>query len=148
MADTSDVLLKMIEEGWSLAKQSEDQRATMTNYIIVISAAIFGFIMNKGIAKEVWPLSVLLVMLGIYGAIISAKLYERFKLHEHIVIKIIQRLDELHPDAQLQQLVRAAEKEHNTKFRLVRLRLNWLWLVLHITIALLGVAITVIAVIR
>ena len=71
----------------------------MTNYIIVISVAIFGFIMNRGIAKEIWPLAALLVVLGIYGAIVSAKLYERFRLHEHIVVKIIQRLDELHPDA-------------------------------------------------
>lgn len=149
MADTSDVLLKTIEEQWSQARQSEDQRATMTNYIIAISTAILGFIVNRGLVRDVLPLTILLVLLGVFGAIVSAKLYERFNLHVHRIGKYIRRLEELHPDAQVRQLQNTADEEHKSEFpRLVKLRLHWLWLALHSSIALLGVVTTVIALAR
>jgi hypothetical protein len=46
MADDSDVLLKFIEEQWTEGRKSEEQRATITNFVITISAATFGFLVQ------------------------------------------------------------------------------------------------------
>ena len=102
MTENADILLQMIQEQWSQARQSESQRATMTNYIIAISSAILGFIVDKGLVRNIWPLTILLIVLGIYGALFSAKLYERFRHHIHRVDKMMRRLDALYPDAQIQ----------------------------------------------
>ncbi len=58
MADTSDIMFKMIEEQRFQARQSEDQRATLTNYVVVIAAAILGFPVNRGLVKEMWPVAI------------------------------------------------------------------------------------------
>ena len=53
MADSTDVLLKFVEQQWIEAKQAEDQRSIMTNIILVIVAAIIGFIAQKGLNNNV-----------------------------------------------------------------------------------------------
>jgi hypothetical protein len=53
MADTTDILLTMIDENWTQARHSEDQRATITNFIVVIASVIHGVLTQKRI--EVIP---------------------------------------------------------------------------------------------
>lgn len=48
MADDSDVLIKFCEEQEAQARQSENQRATVSNLIVTIASAITGFIVQIG----------------------------------------------------------------------------------------------------
>ena len=140
MADEVDILIKFCEEEWTQARQSENQRATMTNYIIIIAIAIFGLMVQMDLNTKALPLAILLVLIGTYGALVSMKLYERWLLHRRRARYWAKRIDELHPNAQLLQLKKAAIKDHEAKYpRLVRLHLNWLWITIHILIALFGV---------
>src|ERR1700733_7818455 len=74
MATDSDVLLAYWQEQRNQARHSEDQRATLTNLILIISAATLGFLSQWGWTLRSLSITVPLVFLGLYGAIASAKL--------------------------------------------------------------------------
>ena len=66
MADTTDILMSMIEENWNQVRHSEDQRATVTNLIIIVVSVINGILTQTGFTKKLaahdftsdnsWPL--------------------------------------------------------------------------------------------
>ena len=62
-------------------RQSENQRAVLTNYVLVIAAAISGFIVQQHFELRTLPLSVLTVAIGLYGAVAVAKYHERADYH-------------------------------------------------------------------
>jgi len=145
MADKTDVLLKFVEQQWVEAKQSEDQRVAVTNVILLIVAAVIGFMAQKGLTKSMSFLSSLLIVLGIYGALTSAKLYERHQFHIERLKYWRQKLDELHPEAEIERLKERAVQSHNARFpRLKDIRLYYLWILLHFIITLAGIVITVV----
>jgi hypothetical protein len=147
MADDTDVLLKFCEQQWMEAKQAEDQRATITNIILLVASAILGFITQKTLTSDMLPLSILLIVLGIYGVITSEKLYERHQFHSARARSWRDRIDQLHPDAELLKRKEEAATAHNQKFSIMsRIRLHYLWVGLHLVIALAGVILTVITI--
>ena len=58
-------------------RQSENQRAVLTNFVLVIAAALSGFIVQLHFELRTLPLSVLIVVIGCYGALAAAKYHER-----------------------------------------------------------------------
>lgn len=101
MADDTDALLKIYEEQWAQARHLEDRRSTITNIVLLIATAVFGFIFQRSLSLQTLPLTILLIALGIYGAVASEKLYERAQFHLERVRYLHKRIDELHPNAQL-----------------------------------------------
>lgn len=140
-----DILLKFCEEDWEQRRQSENQRSVMTNFILTIASAITVLIINNGLTLNNLPLSILLIFLGIFGAIAVAKLYERGEYHIESTKAWRQRIDELYPDAELLTRRRQADKTHATKFGKTireRIRLHGLWINFNIAIAVLGIGLT------
>jgi len=146
MADDVDVLLKYCEEYWAQGRQLETQRSTVTNFVITIAAAILVFIAQKGFIPTSLPLGVFLFFLGLYGAIISEKLYERWQFVRHRARHWRRRINELKPDAQLLELMELADKKYHHPLQHVRL--HWLWVCLHISIAAIGLACIVVILIK
>ncbi len=145
MADDTDVLLKMYDEQWTQARHVENQRATITNIVVVIASAILGFIVQKGLGTEILPITILLMVLGIYGAISSEKLYERFQFCTNRATALRKRIDELHPNSRLIQLNKEFEAQHKKDYpRLSKIRVHYLWFSLHLTIALGGLILTIV----
>lgn len=137
--NTADVLMHAIDRQWAQAKQAEDQRATMTNLIIIVAIGLEGLIVQRGFDRASQVLSVVLLLLGVYGAIASAKFYERFRLSMHRASKFVGRLDEIEKEALIGELDKSAEDEHKLKHSLlVRFRLHHIWLILHLSISLFG----------
>jgi hypothetical protein len=52
MADTNNIPIHMREENLDLAKQAEDQRATMTNLVVIIVSTIQGVLTQIGFVKN------------------------------------------------------------------------------------------------
>jgi len=74
----ADILFKLYEEQWTQVRHLEDQRATVTNLIVVIASAILGFIVQQGLSIEILPVSLLLIVLGVYGALTSENIMNGF----------------------------------------------------------------------
>jgi len=123
----------------------ENQRATITNIVILIVSAILGFIVEKKFSPDLFPLSLLLVILGVYGAITTAKLYERHQFAQARLDHWYKHIDKLHPDAQILHLRDISDAEHRKQYpRIAKLRLHRLWIILHVAIALLGIVVTIV----
>jgi hypothetical protein len=149
MADDTDVLLKLFEEERNQGLHLESQRAIVTNFIITISAAIVGFLVQKKFEIYTLPLAMMLILLGIYGIVISTKLYERWQIHSRRARYWRRRIDQLHPKARIEPLRVKADVDHSAKYsKIEKIRLYRLWLLLHILIALMGVICTIIIIIR
>ena len=150
VADTIDVLLQMYVDNWTHVRHSDDQRATMTNLIFIVASIINGVLTQTGFSKNALPLTILLILLGLFGMLASAKLYEQSKFHVERARQLRLRLDELCPDAKLLLLRKAAEDTHNKEFpMLVRwVPLEFIWIGLHILILILGITYTAIILIR
>jgi hypothetical protein len=154
MADTGDVLLKFIEENWAQARQSEDQRATITNIIIGIAAFLHAVLSQTGFVLDAIPISLSLFAIGLFGFVASAKLYERHQFHTERARKLRDRLENLFPETRIHEALSEARKEHKeewgkwSKLKLSRLHLYWVWLFLHLAISALGVIYTVMIVMR
>jgi hypothetical protein len=142
--DDTEVFFKFCEEHWAYARQSEDQRTAFTNIVLLIASIIIGLISNRGLAYEVLPLTMLLILLGIVGAIASEKLYERHQYHSGRASAYGKRIRDLHPDATLDEYRKKAEETHNAQFsKPHKMRLHHLWLILHLSIALAGVILSI-----
>ncbi len=150
MAETTDILVSMIEENWNHVRHSEDQRATITNLIVIVVSVIQGVLTQTGFTKNALPLTILLVLLGFYGIVTTAKLHERSRFHIKRARKFRDRLDILCPDAHIKLLQQVADEEHQRQHPVLakRVRLSSLWLALHIFIALLGFIYTIIIIIK
>ncbi|MEW5718834.1 MAG: hypothetical protein AB1817_09425, partial [Chloroflexota bacterium] len=92
MNSDSDILLKLREEEWALLRHYEDQRATVTNFILIVVSIAVGFLVQKGINRESLPITILLIGLGVYGVVAVAKLYERIHLANDLAISYTLRL--------------------------------------------------------
>jgi hypothetical protein len=138
--ETKEILLRVMEENWIHARQAEEKRFITANIIILAAVALQIVLVISGFTRKVLPLALSLAFLAIYGIATTSKLYERSQYHILRARKLRKRLDELCPDAQIQNLLSAAEEEHKKRYpRLINSRLNDIWLVLYAVIVLLGI---------
>ena len=140
-----DILLKLYEEQWTQVRHLEDQRATVTNLIVVIASAMLGFIVQQGLSVEILPVSLLLIVLGVYGALTAEKYHERIQLRIKRSTVFRDQIDKMQPKMNLAQIMKDYDSQHKERFpRLSKIGLRSLWLFLHLAITLGGIALTVI----
>ena len=136
----ADAVLAFWSEHRAQMRQSEDQRATLTNFVMVIASALAGFIVQQHLQLRTLPLALLIAGIGGYGAVAVAKYHERADYHlgqARVLAKTLVGLGALPADETRLDEQRTA---HNAKYpRLHRLRLHLLWTGLHVGIAVLGV---------
>jgi len=144
MNSDSDILLKLHEEEWALIRHYEEQRAVVTNFVLIVASAAVGFFVQKGVIFDSLPVAILLIVLGLYGAITVTKLYERTQYASRLAKHYANRLDELYPTVGIGRLRDEARAEHKVKFPVAsRLHMNHLWFALHMAVALVGVGLTI-----
>ena len=138
-----DVLLRYCEEQWNHIRHLENQRATFTNLVLVIAVGVIGFITQQGISIAILPLTIALIILGLYGAFASYKFYERYKLHKTLEDSWVGEVDRLLPKAKLKKLAAEASEKHKQRFRVTsRVHVHTVWITFNILIALAGILLT------
>jgi uncharacterized membrane protein YeaQ/YmgE (transglycosylase-associated protein family) len=146
MTDETDILMEYCKEEWTHARYLEDQRAAITNIVILIASALTGFLAQKGLGKETVPLTILMTLLGIFGAFTSEKLYELTQLHINRARHWRRRIDGMYPEIDATKLKEQAIVEHAAKYPMLsRMHLHHLWLLLHLGITVTGVIATIVA---
>jgi hypothetical protein len=130
-------------------RQSEGQRALLTNYLLVIAAALSALISQQRFAPETLPLSVLITAVGFYGAVATAKYHERAQYHLVQARALTQALKDMGALADDDATLERFRQDHYRRYpRLSRIRLHYLWTGLHLGIAGYGVALIVITLVR
>jgi hypothetical protein len=126
-------------------RQSENQRAVLTNYVLLIAAAISGFVVQQQFSLRSVPLSVLTMAIGLYGAASAAKYHERADYHLTQARALTRMLVQSGALPDTSAALEDARQAHYGKYpRLSRLRLNWLWISLHLGIAVYGTVLLII----
>ena len=135
-----DILLVMYKEHADQARQHENQRERMTAVVFTLASAILGLMAIKESSSNVQPwFCVGLIILGLYGAVFSRKHYERNRMHTCILEAYRDELERHFPEAPLMKIRSEAKAKHNQTYWLFsRLPLNFFWLLLPLTVSLVG----------
>lgn len=143
-----DACWKLYAEHCTHVRHHESQRSTVAASILAIASAIIGLVtFDKKIVISDVPLTVLLVLLGCFGALFSAKQYERASLHTERARRYRDAVDAILEGRPLKKLKQEADAAHGQDFpRLEKLRLNKFWVALYLLLAAIGVALSVIAI--
>jgi hypothetical protein len=143
--EDDDAVLAYWKEHREQLRQSENQRAVLTNYVLVIAAAISGFVVQQDFSIRTVPLSVLTMIIGLYGALSAAKYHERADYHLSQARALTRVLTDAGSLPDSTAILEESRQAHYGKYpRLSRLRLNWLWIGLHLGIATYGAVLLII----
>ena len=144
MTAPENATLAYWSEHRSQLRQSESQRAVLTNYVLAIAAAISGLVIQQHYRAQTLPLSIMVVLIGLYGALAAAKYHERANYHlgqaRALTQVLVQSGDLPDNDVILDQFRRDHYQEYP---RLSRIRLHWLWTGLHLGVAAYGVVLII-----
>jgi hypothetical protein len=139
-----DVLLELYKQAIMHGLHYQTQRSALTALIFTLCAATLGF---TGLDKELnyfdLPLLFFLIALGIFGAVMVAIQHERYAWHAKQIDGYRQALDERLPTANIAEVKKCADKQTKAKYRLLfDLQIWWLWVLLHLLVAGLGIGLT------
>jgi hypothetical protein len=145
MTAKDNATLTFWSEHRSQFRQSESQRAVLTNFVLVIAAGTSSLIVQQQFRLRTLPLSVLIVAVGLYGALAAAKYHERATYHLGQARALTEALTESGdlPDHR-GQLFRFRDDHYREYPRLSRIRLHWLWTGFHLAIAAYGLILVLI----
>ena len=148
LRDEADIQIQIWREQRDKAKQCEDQRALITNIVLVLASAGIGLVVQHGVKDRAMLLvSISLVLLGGYGAITSLKYRERYAYHNAQAKVIVRRLDEMYPALHWEADRDKAINQHGERkgyVKISRLSLSGLWVSMHAAISVIGVALTIV----
>lgn len=143
MSTPEEAVLAFWKEHREQLRQSETQRSTLTNFLLAIAAGLSALIVQQKFSVGGIPLSVFILLLGIYGALTVAKYYERAAYHlaqARALTATLVSMGSLGPEHELDE----RRTEHYRQFsRLHRMRLHHLWVALHVGVALYGASLLV-----
>lgn len=169
-----DMFFKMYQEHCTHARHHETQRSTVSTILLAIAAGVMGLVKyDEKIDSLDFPLSIFLIVLGLFGALFCLKQSERFRLHTDRAKKYREAVDELLPDRTetflssstlfelpkeikeskpsfvvdpkpIKAFKSLADKEHEIKYPIwSKTRLITMWAVLHLLVAILGIVMAV-----
>jgi hypothetical protein len=139
MADRVDVLIELWKDERQQAIQTEQQRAALTNIVILVVAAGLGFLSQRKLEPPLLVVTLPMAFLGLYGALSCLKYRERFALHTSRARRLRVELDRLDPSLSLEAGRREVKEQHRSRFPLLsRVRIYALWVVFHAGIAVGG----------
>jgi hypothetical protein len=150
-----DMLLAFYSEQVEHARHHEVMRAESTNYILAASTALLGLASAGAVFGVQWDqrakllVPIIVIILNVFGMLLSVKYYERNRLHVTIARKYRSEISNRFsqptfepPDALREAGRLAAKKKYPV---LEKVRLHWLWIGLHGLFALIALALLVLA---
>jgi len=140
MDDKTEILWRLAKDNFEHGRQHEAQRSTVCGLCLVLAgAAVTAIGLDKELTSADFPFALFVVGIGLFGALMSEKYYELFRLHGKTAEHLLRAISEQLAAPEIMKIKPAADKEHRTKFpRIGPLRLHHLWVGLHILVALIG----------
>jgi hypothetical protein len=147
MPATDNAVVPYWGEHRAQLRQSESQQAVLTNFVLAIAAALGGLVVQQRFRVQTLPLSVLVMLIGLYGALAAEKYHERANYHLGQARALTRALVQSGGLPDNQALLDRFRDEHIQKYpRLYRIRLHWLWTGLHLGVAAYGLVLLILTV--
>jgi hypothetical protein len=140
LTDTEiDLLRHEYDLNVSFARDSESNRSTMMTFIVTAVAAIIYALSAVKFDPRYWPLSVIVMLLGLYATSLSNIYHERWEYFMMIARGYRWRIAASRPDLQLEEVRFAAKQAHREQFpRQRQLYRFWSWM--GVGLSVLGLA--------
>jgi transposase len=135
VSDRTTAVLAYWTEHRVQLRQCEAQRSTLTNFLLVIVAGLSGFVVQQRFATPTVAVAILIVGLGVYGTLCTAKYHERAVYHLTQARALTQTLVDLGALADEQHLADARTAHYGAFPGLHKIRLHWLWTGMHLAVA-------------
>lgn len=147
MEDQAEVLWRMYNEHVTMGRHHETQRSSTSQIILVVVAALIGFFgSSRATHGSTGLMAVFVISLGLFGALFSAKQYERAKFHM-LAAGLHRQALEARVGMNLSRIRTEAETAQALLFpRANAWRLNLFWIRLHLIVAFIGAAMLIRAV--
>lgn len=139
--DASELLWRMYSENMGHVRHVEVQRSTITSVMITLSGALLALMASQWRDGRTphWGLSLILILVGILGGVLTAKLYELYVEHKERARTFRKALAGRIPDARIEELKQEADFRWKAEFPWLRpLPLHALWLGPHFVTTSLG----------
>lgn len=138
----TEALLEYYKEQLQHGRHIEVQRSTVAGIAFTMSGAIIGELLKHGpLSRQQLPYTVTLLCVGLFALVLSAKLYERFRLHNETA-KLARNM--LEP--RLAALRKQAEDTNRTKYpKVFAVRLHVIWNLTFAVVTAIGLVTTAIA---
>ena len=140
--DHLEVWVRMYEEQTRHARHHESLRSISTNIAVIVTAAALGLFAADVTSDQRWVLALFVVLINVYGLLMSRKHYERSRLHHAVsgsyrdVISAFSKVGE----NVLNERRCRARNAHAVRHPPLggRIQANRLWSGLHVVMAALG----------
>ncbi|WP_367132274.1 MULTISPECIES: hypothetical protein [Streptomyces] len=143
MADETDVLLALWKDHREADRQAENQRATLTNIILIVVAAGLGFIARTGLRRSMLVVTLAMLVLGLYGALACLKFHERSAFHVGQAKGLRRKIGGQFPGLSIEAGLAETSRAQRARFpKLRRVRSYMIWVMLHGAIAVAGAALS------
>ncbi|MDE0174321.1 MAG: hypothetical protein OYH76_15420 [Defluviicoccus sp.] len=122
-----EIWVRMYEEQIRHVRHHESLRSLSTNIAVVVSAAVLGLFATGVTSHQQWALSMFLILLYVYGLMMSLKYYERSRLHHAVSTKyrdVISEFSQCDGHA-INELRCHARREHKTIVRRLAIMIAW-----------------------
>ncbi len=136
-----DFLKFYMEQSWEEMRHLEDLREKVTILVVTLATAIAGFIMQQKFAIETKPFVWFVIILGVFGFLMTRKLFQLHQLAQ-------RRLDKWYiyyesfcgTNPQVLTLRNQADKESKADYNFIsHLKHNHFWAAIHLFIIIAGI---------
>lgn len=138
--DVVGVLWGLYQENTLQGRHHEQLRSAVTGFFTALAAGVLSVItVDRCVDRADIPLSLFLVTTGAFGALFSAKQYERFNAHMERARVYRNELEQHIPGSKILELKAEADQRAKDRFpRLNKWRLAPMWVALHLLISMFG----------
>jgi hypothetical protein len=135
-----DLYWGLYTDSMAHVRHYEVQRTALVGVSITLAGAVMAVAGWDGkVTATEWPLGALLVAVGLFGFLFSAKQYERATVAAMQAERYLRALDKRFPDVNLMLPREEARAAGAAKFRLLgKLRIHIFYVLIHLFVALLG----------
>lgn len=136
----SDLLWALYLSEREFIQHHENQRTNASNILTAIAAGVMVALGTDQLNVQVSiVLSIMLVVIGLFGWIFCAKLYALMKLHAERSYQYLAVLDQEVAAVQISELKKVASKKNQSKFKILnKIGLNRIWGGFHMSIFFAG----------
>lgn len=139
------------DENAAQARHHEEQRERVTTLMVAIAAALIAFVAEGDVEESDLPVAIMILILGLFGAVMGLKHYERNRMHTAVMRRIRDEIDRSTPDdvPSLTELRRQGRSDHKGEFKpklVLALDLYVLWASLSLLISVVGSVLLVLSI--
>lgn len=138
-----ELLWKLYEDNRLQARHHEVLRATGTTLLAAGAGVVMTAITENGKTPSDLPLSLFLMVMGLFGVLFVWKEYERTRLHTRRSESFLDLLGKSDETSGIAKMKADADRKHSFRYPILsRVRLNFLWVSMHLFILGFGIIFT------